>query len=290
MDTAPLVAIIVLNYNGKACLSRALESLHALDYEAKRIIVVDNHSQDGSFEIAKKSFPACIFLHNAMNIGFAAGMNVGIREAFRLNAKYIWLFNNDASADVSSLTELVRFCESRGGVGAVSPVITDASGKIWFAGGKIAYLRMRAYHDGYDEREIGTAPYQSEYLSGCALFLPSAVLKSAGLLDERYFLYYEDVDLSLRIRKSGKKLFIIPTAWVSHGEQSERNNPEKIYHLVFSALLFFHDHTPPLFRPLVWGYGRLRRLKNSIDLLFRRENAASVHRAYQEYDQNKHSF
>lgn len=286
MDTAPLVAIIVLNYNGKACLSRALESLHALDYEAKRIIVVDNHSQDGSFEIAKKSFPACIFLHNAMNIGFAAGMNVGIREAFRLNAKYIWLFNNDASADVSTLAELVRFCESKESVGAVSPIVVHSQGKIWFSGGKISYLRMRASHDAGVKDAL---PYQSEYLSGCALFAPSTTLKSVGLLDERYFLYYEDADLSVRIRKTGRELFVIPSARVSHSEQSEGNNPEKVYHLVLSGLHFFNNHTPILLRPWVWGYEQLRRFKNQIDLLLRRENAPAVRRAYREYDTKKHS-
>ncbi|MFZ1720059.1 MAG: glycosyltransferase family 2 protein [Candidatus Moraniibacteriota bacterium] len=286
MDTAPLVAIIVLNYNGKDCLSHALGSLQRLDYVAKKIIVVDNNSRDGSFETAKITFPHGVFLKNTANVGFAAGMNVGIREAFRLGAKYIWLFNNDASADASTLTWLVRFCESRGDVGAVSPVITDALGNTWFAVGEISYLRMRAYHD---TKVRGSRPYQSEYLSGCALFLPSAVLREGGLLDERYFLYYEDADLSLRIRKSGKKLFVLPTARVAHGEQSEKKSSEKIYYLVLSGLLFFREHTPLHLRPFVWAFSRLRRFKNFLDVVLKREKADMVARAYKEYDRTQHT-
>lgn len=289
MTENPLVAIIVLNYNGEDCLQGALHSLSALPYEPKKIIIVDNDSEDFSFEKAKKGFPACIFIKNKANLGFAAGMNVGIREAFRLGVKYIWLFNNDARADRASLAELVSFCERNGDAGAVSPVITDFQGNQWFSGGKISYSRMRAYHRVDDARKKSDIPYQSEYLSGCALFLPSAVLREGGLLDERYFLYYEDADLSLRIRKSGKKLFVLPTARVAHGEQSEKKSSEKIYYLVLSGLLFFREHTPPHLRPFVWAFSRLRRFKNFLDVLLGREKAAMVARAYKEYDRTQHT-
>lgn len=284
MNKNPLVAIVVLNYNGRDCLPLALRSLAAQSYEPKKIIIVDNASQDDSFGSARKYFPQGLFLQNSKNFGFAAGMNVGIREAFRLGADYVWLFNNDAETEPSALTELVRFCESRPDVGAASPLITDPQGKTWFAVGKISYLRMRAYHGKRKKRDI---PYQSEYLSGCALFIPSPVLKQAGLLDERYFLYYEDADLSLRIARARKRLFVVPSARVRHGEQSEGNNPEKLYHLVYSGLLFFHDHMPKLLRSWLWGYEMLRRLKNQIDLFLGRWKALAVRRAYQDYDRNK---
>ncbi len=289
MTENPLVAIIVLNYNGRDCLPLALRSLETLTYEPKRIIVVDNDSKDGSFENAQKAFPRHIFIRNSANLGFAGGMNAGIREAFRLNAKYVWLFNNDATTDASALTEMVLFCENRMDVGAASPIITDLRGNEWFAGGSISYGRMRAVHGNRLDRPGRNGnPSRSEYLSGCALFLPSAVLQEVGLLDERYFLYYEDVDLSVRIRKSGKELFVIPRAQVMHAEQSERHTAEKIYHLVYSGLLFFHGHTPGYLRPLMWMYERLRRWKNALDVRRGRENAMAVARAYRDYDRRKH--
>lgn len=281
MHKKPLVAIIILNYNGKDCLPRALQSLTSLEYEIKEILVVDNNSQDDSFEQAKREFPRCIFLKNSANLGFAAGMNVGIREAKHLGADYIWLFNNDAEADPGSLKRLVDFCEEHPEAGAASPIIADYQGKDWFSSGEISYFRMRAVHGG---KKRGITPYESEYVSGCALFLRCSVLESVGLLDERYFLYYEDADLSLRIRRSGKKLFVVPMAVVRHSEQSEQEKSGKTYHLVYSALLFFHDHTPAALRPWIRFYEFLRRMKNHIDMLLRRPKAAIVYQAYQDYD------
>lgn len=283
MDKRSLVAIIVLNYNGRDCLSRALRSLQAVDYEEKKLVVVDNNSQDESFEIAKKGFPTCIFIKNMENLGFAGGMNVGIREALRLGADYVWLFNNDAEAEPTALRKLVDFLDSHPEAAAASPIITDFSGKEWFVSGKVSYVRMRAVHGKRKSEDI---PYQSEYLSGCALLVRCSSFKSVGLLDERYFLYYEDADISLRLRRSGEKLFVIPAARVRHGEQSERENAEKIYYLVYSGLIFFHEHTPILIYPWIRCYEFLRRMKNRTDLLLRRKNAAMVRRAYDDYDRN----
>ncbi len=282
MTGNPLVAIVVLNYNGAKCLPFALASLDRLEYLEKKVIVVDNGSTDGSYERAKEYFPQGIFLQNDTNLGFAAGMNVGILEALSLDAQFIWLFNNDATAEPLALSFLVRFCERFPEVGAVSPIILDENGEAWFSSGKVSFLRMRAVHEGGSP---AATPYESEYLTGCALFLPCSTFRLTGLLDERYFLYYEDVDLSLRISGVGRKLFVIPSAKVRHAERSKTDNPEKVYHLVLSGLLFFHIHTPRLLRSWIFLYEFLRRLKNRTDILFHRRGAEMIRRAYQDYDQ-----
>jgi GT2 family glycosyltransferase len=281
MNDRPFVAIVVLNYNGKDYLLPALRSLEALKYESKKVIVVDNRSGDDSLDRAREAFPQHIFIRNAENRGFAAGMNVGIREAFRLGAEYIWLLNNDAETGADTLTALVDACEADPTIGAASPIITDFSGKEWFAGGKISYLRMRAVHIA---KKPEIHPYESEYLSGCAIFFRASALSAAGLFNERYFLYYEDVDISLRIRSIGWKLCIVPRARVSHHEQSERKNPQKLYHLVYSGLVFFHENTPTGFRLWLLWYEWLRRIKNRTDLFFGRPGSKEVRRAYEQYD------
>ena len=286
MDKQPLVAIVILNYNGKECLPLALQSLFALKYEMKKILVVDNCSQDDSFEQAKKDFPQGIFFQNKSNLGFAGGMNVGIREALRLGADYVWLFNNDAEAGPGALQALIDFCEEHPEAGAVSPLIMNDRKEEWFASGEISYLRMRATHGA---KKSDTTPYQSKYLSGCALLIPRSTIDKVGLLDERYFLYYEDVDFSVRICQAKKMLFVVPMAMVRHNEQSERENGRKVYYLVYSGLLFFHDHTPILMRPWMWFYEFLRRVKNRIDIFFRRPRAIIVYQAYQEYDRIRQS-
>ncbi len=286
MKNYPLVAIVVLNYNGRECLPRALQSLQNLEYERKKVIIVDNDSRDDSFIRAKEYFPQGIFLQNEANLGFAGGMNIGIREAFRLGAEYVWLFNNDAETEVHTLARMIDFCERHENVGAVSPIISDNQGREWFVSGEISYISMRARHGRKkDEKQ----PYESEYLSGCAVLIRRSALEAAGLLDERYFLYYEDADLSLRIRLAGMKLFVIPSARITHGEQSEAQRKEKIYHLVYSGLIFFHDHTSVFLRPWVSAYELLRRVKNRIDIFLHRPNSAIVYQAYQDYDRTHQS-
>jgi GT2 family glycosyltransferase len=208
-------------------------------------------------------------------------MNVGIREAFRLGAEYVWLLNNDAETESDTLAALVDACEADPAIGAASPFIADSSGNEWFAGGKISYFRMRAIHIAQKSQ---THPYESEYLSGCAIFFRSAALSAAGLFNERYFLYHEDVDISLRIHRIGWKLCVVPRARVSHHEQSERKNPQKLFHLVYSGLVFFHENTPRGLRFWLFWYEWLRRVKNRADLFFGRPGAEEVRRAYEQYD------
>jgi GT2 family glycosyltransferase len=143
MDSTPLVGIIVLNYNGARCLEACLASLRTLSYQNFFVLVVDNDSSDGSSELAQAHFPEYSFLKNSTNLGFAAGMNVGMREALKRKAERIWLLNNDARVTALSLSLLVE--ESRKG-GLLSPVILEKSGQPWFEKGDISFLRMRATH------------------------------------------------------------------------------------------------------------------------------------------------
>lgn len=277
------VGIIVLNYNGENYLLRCLESLQKLSYSNKMIIVVDNHSADQSLEEAKKIFPHFTYLENEENYGFARGMNQGMQEALRGGAEAVWLFNNDAWTDREALTllvaESVRYQE---GV-LLSPLIFDSETKrIWFGKGKINFFRMRAEHREPSGKELASAAYPSEFLTGCALFITRTVIEKIGLLDERFFLYYEDADFCFRARKEGYPCLVVPRARIWHEEKS-RLNPEKISHLVYSGLLFFQKHSPRPFRAYLSVYATIRRIKNALDLLFGRKEARLVRRAYERF-------
>ena len=131
-------------------------------------------------------------------------------------------------------------------------------------------------------RDRTDAPYTTGYLSGCALFLPRKAIERIGLFDEGYFLYYEDADLSVRARKKGCGLLVVPQATVVHSEQSTEN-PEKTYWLVRSGLRFFREHTPAPLRLWVWIYTLLRRVKNKIDKLQGKREALPVSVAYADF-------
>ena len=273
------VVIVVLNYNGQKCLIKTLVSLRALSYTNKEILVVDNASTDGSFDQAQAQFPEYSFLALPKNGGFGYGMNRGIEYASRKQAGYVWLFNYDALALPDALEPLVRVAQKREDGVLLSPVILDQHHKNWFSGGRINFWRMRVEHD---RGLIPTENTETSFLTGCALFLPMPMIQKIGLLDEAFFLYYEDADYSWRAKKLRVPLVVVPASQVLHSEESQFN-PTKIYHLVLSGLIFFEKHQNRAFSFYQAIYVILRRLKNHVDVLFGRPQAGKVKEAYQDF-------
>lgn len=287
MEFRPKVFIVILNKDGKECLPACLRSVFSLSYVNFEVVVVDNASRDGSIEDARRDFSRAHFILNRENVGFAAGMNVGIRYALSKGAEYIWLLNNDTTVDRNSLSALIEAAEESGDA-LLSPVIRDTSGNIWFSGGTIEYLRMRAIHTDTVRPDGNDAVYETGYLSGCALLLSRKAVETVGIFDDGYFLYYEDVDYSVRSAKRDFRLLVVPKASVIHAERSGEN-PEKPYWLVRSGLRFFALHTPLHLRPLTFLYLLARRTKNLLDIRRGSEQASLVASAYRDYDSDRKS-
>lgn len=260
MSHRPLVFILILNFNGQATLPACLQSIFRLRYPSFRVVIIDNASTDGSFENMKQKYAQAHFIKNSENVGFARGMNVGIRFALNHGAEYLWLINQDTSIAVDSLEILASLMSRHPRVGMVSPLITTpARHHTWFAGGAIDWLRLRGVHTKARSRHI---PYETGFISGCAPLIRRDVFQKIGLFDERFFLYYEDVDLSLRAKRAGFQLVIHPRATVTHSEES-RKNPKKIYWLVRSGLFFFRKNMPPWAQPYFQIAFFIRRLRNT---------------------------
>ena len=139
---------------------------------------------------------------------------------------------------------------------------------------------MRAEHRA--PRKKKTTPYQSEFLTGCAMLIKRDVFEQIGFLDEAFFLYYEDADFSLRARKAGFSAWVVPEATVIHLEVSQKSS-QKPYFLVLSGLIFFARHTPAYLRPYLFAYATIRRAKNLVDVWLGREAAPIVHKAYADF-------
>lgn len=288
MNHPPLVFILVLNYNGRETLSACIRSLFHLKYSRFQIVIIDNDSTDGSFEIAKEKYPEAHFIKNSENIGFARGMNVGIRFALDHGADYIWLVNPDALVSKDSLSLLVQLLEQHPQVGMASPLILSPSRrKLWFGGGKIAWFRMRAIHLPSRSRTI---PFETGFLSGCVLFVRSSTFRAIGLFDKRFFLYYEDADLSLRAKRAGLSIVVHPKAIVLHSEES-RKNSDKTYWLVRSALFFFRKNTPLLGQPFFWTAFGARKMWQALRHIREKKRTAnktapitaSVQKAFRDF-------
>jgi GT2 family glycosyltransferase len=236
MSTTPLVSIHILNYNGGEDILRCLRSVQQLAFRDFCIVVIDNASTDTSLARIQAEFPEVRIIRNTANLGFGAGHNVGIREALNQDTPFIWLLNQDATVAPDSLNSLVHAVQKDSQIGALSPIILNLDDTVWFESGKIDWWRMRAVHTPKN-------PFiDPEHLSGCAIFLRTEALRKAGVFDENFFLYYEDADLSLRIRQAGFRLLVEPKSKVWHTEASNRQSELKTLWLVWSGLLFFRKH------------------------------------------------
>jgi len=283
MEKYPKVFVVVLNFNGRDVIKRCLNSIFKSGYPDFEVVLVDNNSPDDSFEIARVNFSRANFIKNEENLGFSAGNNVGIRFALERRADYIFLLNNDTEIEPDCLGRLVEAAEKIGEkAGIVSPVIFKGdSREVWFSGGKINWLRMKTEHYG----EIKTQEfYESGFISGCAMLIRREVFKSIGLLDEDYFLYWEDADFSFRAKKAGFANYIVSSAWLYHFEKSEERIKNKTYWLVISGLVFFKKNTPWWLKPWIKVYVLARKIKNLLDVKFKKnEMAVIVRKAYKDF-------
>lgn len=221
------IAVITVNYNGKKDTLEFLESLRKLrttNYEL-RTIVVDNASSDGSVPAIKKKFPKVDILQTGENLGFSGGYNRGLDYAKVWGADYFLLINNDCFIkDDNLLSELVRTISSDPKRGFVSPKIYFAPGfefhkdrykkedlgkVIWYGGGKFDWDNIGSVHQGIDEVDNGQYDWVEEtgIFSGACVLIRREVLDELGMLDEKYFLYFEDSDLVKRAKDAGFRIY-----------------------------------------------------------------------------------
>lgn len=281
MKQYPKVSIIILNFNGRAVLNGCLTSVFQVDYPELSVIVVDNNSTDGSLEKAKAKFSKAVFIRNEQNLGFASGNNIGIKFALEHGADYVLLLNNDTIVTPGFLMPLMDTFKVNEKIGLVSPLIFQGnSKKIWFSGGKINWLKMRTKHLNKSRKKN----YKSDFISGCAMFVKKEVFKKVGLLDEDFFLYWEDADFSVRVKRAGFECMIVPDSQIGHFEKSQDSPKEKIYWLVVSGLLFFKKNTYWWLKPWIMVYVSVRKIKNFFDVKFKKDEISiAVNKAYHDF-------
>jgi len=192
----------------------------------KEPIAIIEHTRKKSLEVHKKQFKQLknselTIIKNETNYGFAEGNNVGIRYALKnFNPDYILLLNNDTIVDKDFLRELVETGESDNNIGIVGPKIYyyNDPQTIWCIGGKISWKFARGVHIGTNELDKGQYEEKREfdYVSGSAFLIKTEVLKKTGLMDENFFLYFEETDLALRASKIGYKSVYSPKAKIWH--------------------------------------------------------------------------
>ena len=211
------VYLVVVNWNGKDFIEECLDSIQKQTHPVE-IIVVDNGSTDGSKELIEKKYPKIHLISKDNNHGFAGGVNIGIEYAVGKKADAIALFNNDAVANKDWLEQLVKTLNKDADTGIVTGKLMrsdkkhiDSTGDFYSTWG-MPFPRGRNQKDTsqYDE------PGEVFGASGGASLYRTKMLKDIGLFDERFFAYYEDVDMSFRARLAGWAVFYQPKAEAYH--------------------------------------------------------------------------
>jgi GT2 family glycosyltransferase len=215
----PLIYVVILNWNLKEDTAECVESVLQSRHESYRVLVVDNGSSDGSAEYLSRSFPNIELLANRSNLGFAAGNNVGIHYALDRDADYVFILNNDTTVDPDMLGWLVACAQGDERIGIVAPkILYYQQDRIWRLGDRIHPWLPVPLSVGRDQVDKGhfSEPFDVDYVTLCGALVKSSVLRSVGLLDERFFFTYEDADFCQRTRAGGHRILCEPRARMWH--------------------------------------------------------------------------
>ena len=262
------IGIVILNYNGHDDTVDCLSSLSKIktDHDVK-VVVVDNGSKEEQVPQIANSKSQTVhveLLHNTVNKGFSGGNNVGIEYCMKEGAEAVILLNNDTIVSPDFVERLVMASKHNDHQAIIGPKIYFAAGYefhkekykkseqgnvIWYAGGVIDWKNVYASHRGVDEVDKGQYDEASKtaFVTGCCMFIPKNIIQDIGMLDEAYFLYYEDVDYCMRARRKGHELWYEPSAhiWHKNARSSGLSGSDvQIYYQTRNRLLFGMRYAP----------------------------------------------
>ncbi|MGI8689050.1 MAG: glycosyltransferase family 2 protein [Thermomicrobiales bacterium] len=255
------IAVVVLTWNNSRLTLDCLQSL-AEQTTPHVVYVVDNASTDETPAAVAAQFPSARVIVNAENLGFAAGNNVGLSAAFADGADAVLVLNNDTTLDPAAFTHLVTATRMHPQAGILSPVILFAQPPhhVWFAGATTNAWTGRSYHLDYN------APYgavvrdirEIERTTGCAVLITRACYERVGGFDASLFMYYEDIDYSLRARDAGFSILLVPSAVIYHHISASSQGtkpPNAVYYGIRNGI-----QTMDRLRPLPAPAMAIRRL------------------------------
>ena len=231
--TPKKLAIVIVNWNSFELTRDTINSLHLTSYQDYDCIVVDNGSEDNSANQLETQFSNIILLPAGENNGFTGGNNIGIQYALNEGYEFIMMLNNDVELEPNFLEPLIQKLNSEHNIGAVQPLIYFHHDKnlVWNAGSTYNALFGICSTPNYNQRDDEHAQMhiqkRVDWITGCAFMIRASVLKEIGLLKERYFIYYEDVDLSFRIKAAGYDLGYVPASVIYHIAGMSHKSKEK---------------------------------------------------------------
>lgn len=265
----PELSIVIVSYNARLDLERCLASLHqpppSVTHE---IVVVDNASSDGS-AVAARKWPGVRVIDSGGNRGFSAGNNIGIRAS---SGRVLLLLNSDTIVPAGAIDRLMQVLVSHPEATVVGPRLVDGTGHVELSFGSMVspwtelrqqrLMRRLAARDATAVAHVDAlsrTEHWPDWVTGACLLVRRAEAEAAGLLDERYFMYTEDVDFCAAIRARGGRVLFTPEVEIVHlGGRSRASAPQATYEAYRNSHLAFYRKHHPWAVPLLRLYTRLR--------------------------------
>ncbi len=221
------IRIIIISWNNGVTLQNCLESIKKADPALLlSVVLVDNHSTDGSISFVRKSFPEISIIENSENLGFAKAVNQGLRKT---NANYILLLNPDAQIFPDTISRLIEFMEKKPEVGIVGPKVLAPDQTLELSFGMFPtlwaeYIQRKRYYQ-LERKEPGVLkwlekqtkiPRDVDWVSGVCLVTRREVIEKIGVLDDHFFMYFEDIDFCYRAKDAGWRVCYVPSPQILH--------------------------------------------------------------------------
>jgi N-acetylglucosaminyl-diphospho-decaprenol L-rhamnosyltransferase len=233
------LAVVIVSFNCREALGQCLRSLPPLE-----VVVVDNASGDGTCEMVRREFASVILIANNVNHGFAAGCNQGIRQT---TGTFVLLLNPDTLITQEAIEQLLHAMDATH-VGACGPRILNADGSVQLSCRRFPTLwRMLLAEFGVRAFYYVAAPAGDvDQLMGSCLLLRRAALEQIGLLDERFFVYFEEVDLCRRLKSAGWRVRFVADAVITHigGQSSQHDRSHSLQYRYRSLFEYYRKHHP----------------------------------------------
>jgi GT2 family glycosyltransferase len=267
-----MIAVVIVNWNGLSLLPSCLASVHEQNPVPQLVIVVDNGSSDGSLQYLREAWPSVTIIETGTNLGFSGANNRGIAAALAAGADCVLLLNNDAQLLPHALAYLRSALDGAGSrIWAAAPKILYRlnPGVIWAAGGRFAWWRGVSVDRGLNQPDRGQydRAAEVEYATGCCLLVRSQAFREMGMLDEGYFLYFEDSDLAARLSRAGRRIMYEPRARVLHdvfassGGMPGQPSKVALYYSTRNRWQFIAKNAPdPVRRLVAHGFTIVSRL------------------------------
>ena len=235
------LGIVIVNYNGARFQNACVDSILQSDYDDFYLIVVDNGSTDESMKMLDKyDDDRIITIYNNVNLGVAAGNNIGIKKSIEIGCQYTLLLNNDTEILKNTLSVIIEKLQCHK---VVSPkILYWDTKKTWYFGGEISFALGRNKDWNLDAPNTGLDhDIECDYAPTCCMAIDNDVFNKIGFMDEDYFLYYDDTDFCMRLRNAGIKILVTPDTLLYHKVSSSTGKKQsfvRVYYLNRNRLYF----------------------------------------------------